>query len=303
MVTQAFLTGDVGAEVAAVAARVRASVVEVKTRGQGAGAGTIWRANGLIVTNHHVLPREQAEVTLADGRSFPAVAVARDERNDLAVLRIPASDLPAARIGDARALRPGDLVLAVGHPVGVNGALTVGVVNHALPAAYDADERPLLAADVLLRPGNSGGPLTDAEGRVVGINAMVANGLALAVPSFLAERLVQHPEGPPVLGIAARDVTLPPAFAAQASASAAVLVTEVSMHSAAERAGLLLGDLLVAWDGQPLEGTGALVRALESYAGGPIQLGVVRGGVPREIVVTSLVEAAAPVERVPALAA
>ena len=194
--------------------------MEVRPRRGGAGAGTIWRQDGIVVTNYHVAGKDRAQVRLADGRTFEGRVVAFDARNDLAVLSIPASNLPAAEIGDARRLRPGELVLAVGHPYGVRNAVTVGVVNSALPdsprggagegspepapaaagAAAGARERnrlwrwgqgrELVMADVLLGPGNSGGPLVDARGRVVGINAMVGNGLALAVPSHLVQRLL-----------------------------------------------------------------------------------------------------------------
>jgi serine protease Do len=189
-------SGDLGEAAAAVAERVCLSVVEVRLPGRGVGAGTVWRPDGTILTNHHVVPGERAEVRLAGGRIFPAYVVARDPQNDLAVLRVPASDLPAATIGDARALRVGELVLAVGHPFGLRGAVTVGVVSETL-WQDPGGSRELIRADVLLGPGNSGGPLTDALGRVVGINAMVGGGLALAVPSHLADRLLERAQTAP----------------------------------------------------------------------------------------------------------
>ncbi len=128
-----FMASEVGGAAAGVAERVRESVVEVRPRRGGAGAGTIWRQDGIVVTNYHVAGKDRAQVRLADGRTFEGRVVAFDARNDLAVLSIPASNLPAAEIGDARRLRPGELVLAVGHPYGVRNAVTVGVVNSALP--------------------------------------------------------------------------------------------------------------------------------------------------------------------------
>ncbi|MGH2355508.1 MAG: S1C family serine protease, partial [Chloroflexota bacterium] len=238
------------------------------------------------------------------GRPLPAVVVAHDARNDLAVLQAEAHDLPAATIGDARALRPGELVLAVGHPYGVRNALTIGVVSSALPQRRDgvpqapggvpADrarlwqwgrERELICADVLLGPGNSGGPLADARGQVVGLNAMVANRLALAVPSHLVERLLARRGAPPVLGIGAQEVMLPQALAARAGVAAgwAVLVVEVEPGSPAERAGLLLGDVLVAADGRTLDGAGGLLAALEAHLAGAVQVTLLRGGVVREL--------------------
>ena len=269
-----------------VAARVRTSVAEVRTRGAGTGAGTIWRRDGMVVTNHHVVARDRAEVVLADGRAFAATVRARDPRNDLAVLQVDARDLPAAPVGDARRLRPGELVLAVGHPFGVTGALTIGVVHQALPArGYQYGEqgqRELVQADVLLGPGNSGGPLVDAVGRVVGINAMVYGGLALAVPSHLASRLVAHPEGPPVLGVAVQAARLAPAQQAAATEAGLgsghnVLVLGVEEDSAAESAGVLPGDVLLSLGGLRLDTLDALPEALAATAGTPAPLVVLRG--------------------------
>src|SRR5438128_387852 len=102
-----------GAAAVEVAEQIWASVVQVTTNGHGAGAGTIWRSDGIVVTNHHVAPGQTATVVLADTRSYPARAIARDPANDLAVLKVEARDLPAVAVGDPRALRPGEIVLAV----------------------------------------------------------------------------------------------------------------------------------------------------------------------------------------------
>jgi S1-C subfamily serine protease len=274
-------------------------VVEVRTRGAGAGAGTIWRPDGTIVTNHHVVPGDRAQVTLADGRTVPARVTARDPYDDLAVLEIDANGggLPALAAGDARALRAGELVLAVGHPFGVRGAVTIGIVSRPLASGRPSGRsrrdggRELLRADVLLGPGNSGGPLVDARGRVVGINAMVHGGLALAVPAHVAERLIGGGRRDrPVLGIEARPVELPPIQAAAARRAAvppdhpgdrtpagAVLVVGVEPGGPADRAGIALGDVLVAVDQQVVDGTEALLDALERHGGGPIRVRLLRG--------------------------
>ena len=297
-----FMASEVGGAAAGVAERVRESVVEVRPRRGGAGAGTIWRQDGIVVTNYHVAGKDRAQVRLADGRTFEGRVVAFDARNDLAVLSIPASNLPAAEIGDARRLRPGELVLAVGHPYGVRNAVTVGVVNSALPdsprggageggpepapaaKAAGARERnrlwrwgqgrELVMADVLLGPGNSGGPLVDARGRVVGINAMVGNGLALAVPSHLVQRLLVRQGEPLRLGVSVQDVLLPAPLAALAAVApgAAPMVVETAPGSPAAQAGLLLGDILVAVDGVALDGSGGLLNALEAHGEGAVSL-------------------------------
>jgi len=282
-------TGQLGAATAELVEQVRVGVAEVRTRGGGAGAGTIWRRDGTIVTNHHVVPRDEAHVTLADGRSFAGAVVARDPRNDLAVVKVTATDLPAVTIGDARKLRVGELVLAVGHPFGLRGAATIGVVSSPHEPGEPRQSRELVRADVLLGPGNSGGPLTDARGRVVGINAMVTGGLALAVPSHVAERLLAN-RGSPAhgrLGLGIRDVQLSPAMTARVPRGSGhgALVVAVAEGSAAEHGGLMLGDVLFAVNGRPLGGGQGLLEALASHTGGVLRLGLLRGGVAREVLV------------------
>jgi serine protease Do len=276
---------DVEQALEETATRVRASVVEV--RSGGSGAGTVWRREGLIVTNHHVAGRDQADVILADGRNYRATVTARDPQNDLAVLRVPALDLLPATIGDARTLRPGELVLAVGHPFGVRGALTVGVVSNAHRPVGQDRSRELVVADVRLGPGNSGGPLTDAWGRVVGINAMVAGGMALAVPSHLVTRLLGANEERPRLGIEVQDVELAAAQAAQAGDQfrRGVLVAGVRPGGPAEAAGLVVGDVILAVDRQPTPNGGALADVLAQRPSGTLRLLLIRGSVRQDIVV------------------
>jgi len=272
-------------ELAEVVERLRASTVQVRVGGRGAGAGVVWRAPaGVVVTNAHVVGRaSRAAVELADGRVLDAAVTRRDPRRDLAALAVEATDLPrSVTLGDCRALRPGELVLAVGSPWGVPGALSVGVV-HAAPGARAAGRRPArqgrwVLADVRLAPGNSGGPLADARGRVVGVNAMVANGrLALAVPCDEVERFLGGADaGRPTLGISAR-----------AAGAGRLLVLEVAPGGAAERAGLIPGDVLVGAGGRPLESAAALLDALaDAGPGGALALELVRGGVAERRVVT-----------------
>ncbi|HEY3107392.1 MAG TPA: trypsin-like peptidase domain-containing protein [Chloroflexota bacterium] len=274
-----------GAAAVEVAEQVWASVVQVSTNGHGAGAGTIWRSDGVVVTNHHVAPGETATVTLADTRSYPARAIARDPANDLAVLKIDARDLPAVTVGDPRALRPGEIVLAVGHPFGVKNAVTVGLVTEALRRGERG--RELIQADVLLGPGNSGGPLANARGQVVGINAMVAGGLGLAVPSYLVAPLLVPQEERPVLGVRVQAAELTPAMAARLGVAAgpALVVAAVGDGSPAERAGVQLGDVLLALGGERLRGPDDLVGALAGSLAGPIRLSLLRGGRPLEVIV------------------
>jgi serine protease Do len=244
-----------------VAERLRRSTVQVQT-GQGgpawgAGSGVIWDADGLIITNAHVAREKTARVELWDGRSFPATVVTRDPRRDLASLRIEAGGLPAATAGDSGALRVGELVVAVGNPLGFIGALTTGVV-HALTARW-------VHADVRLAPGNSGGPLADARARVIGINTMIAGGLALAVPSNSITRFLRRGAQGIGLGVVVRPVPQ------------GILVLEVVPGSPAERSSLLIGDLLVGVNGRSLRSLDELGEAIQGAQGGVLKLQFLRG--------------------------
>jgi serine protease Do len=178
-------------EVTALVERLRRSVVVVRD-GYGHGSGVIWESDGLIVTNHHVVGHEAAEVELADGRRLTARVVGRDPRHDLAALAVRASGLDTAPVGDARKLRVGELILALGNPLGVRGTATLGIVSADGNGTWMGHaRRELLQADVALAPGNSGGPLADTAGRVVGIASMIlAPGIAVAVPSHVVRRFV-----------------------------------------------------------------------------------------------------------------
>ena len=176
------------AALADVAGRLARVTVQVHSGGRGAGAGVIWRRSGLVVTNAHVATGARAEVVLPDGRALPARVLARDPRRDAALLTVPAGDLEPALRADARGLRAGELVVALGHPLGVAYATALGVVHRTPTGA--AGPAGWLHADIRLAPGNSGGPLADAWGRVVGINAMIVGGLGIAVPTHVVEAFV-----------------------------------------------------------------------------------------------------------------
>jgi serine protease Do len=149
-------------------------------RGSHAGTGVVWHPDGLVVTNAHVATRGHYSVTLPSGDRVDGDVIARDPKADLAALTIPVRGLPAAPLGEAAALRPGSLVLALGHPLGVANALALGIVHHVVRDS--AGDARWIAADIRLAPGNSGGPLVDASGRLVGINAMIVSGLGAAIP-------------------------------------------------------------------------------------------------------------------------
>jgi serine protease Do len=184
-------------EMATVIERVRRSLVEIKNGHGGVGAGTIWHPDGLIITNAHVVGRHALRVSLADGRTLPARLLAHDAQLDLAALAVEANALPTIELGRSQRLQPGQWVLAVGHPWGVPGAVTAGVIIGLGPHPEGIlPRRDLIQVNLPLRPGHSGGPLVDARGRLVGINAMM-NGpeVGLAVPVHEAKRFLRRALG------------------------------------------------------------------------------------------------------------
>lgn len=178
---------------------LRRVTVQVRTRRAGIGAGVVWDARGLVVTNAHVVHGDQVTVELEDGRAVPATLIGRDRRRDLAALLLgEPTGLASAVRRDPLSLQAGELAIAVGHPGGQVGAAALGVIHAAHPGA--AERRPSwIRADVRLAPGFSGGPLGDAAGRVLGINTLIQRGLAFAVPASVIERWVRgvwSPAGP-----------------------------------------------------------------------------------------------------------
>jgi serine protease Do len=214
-----------------IAERLRRSTVQVFVGPKGSGSGVVWSAGGLILTNAHVAREPAAQVVLWDGRRLDASLVARDPRRDLAALRIPVEGLEAATPGDSATLRPGELVMAIGNPFGFAGALSTGVV-HSIGVLPGMGRERWIRADVRLAPGNSGGPLANAQGQVVGINTAIVNGLGVAAPvSAMVD--FAHRGGPPTLGVTVRPLPL------------GLMLLEVAAGGAAAAASLRAGDVLL----------------------------------------------------------
>jgi len=170
--------------------RLRRVTVQVRAGPRSTGGGIVWRRQGLIVTNAHVATGSSFEVVLPNDRAVRARLVARDPERDLAALELSPGDHEPAVRADARGLRTGELVVAVGHPHGVAYAAALGLVHR--PPTGGRGPAAWLQADIRLAPGNSGGPLADAAGRVVGINAMIVYGLGFAVPTHMVESFVDR---------------------------------------------------------------------------------------------------------------
>ena len=261
-----------------VAERVRRSTVLVQPGGKGAGSGVVWSADGLVVTNAHVLRGSHVEVGLWDGREFPAEVTARDERRDLAALRINASELHVAEIGNSAKLRAGELAIAVGNPLGFLGALTTGVV-HTIGPFNGLGARHWVQADVRLAPGNSGGPLADTQGRVIGINTMVAGRLALAIPSNDVMHFLtcESGGGETLLGVTVTPVRLPRGNGRLFG----LVVLGIASGSPAENASLLLGDILLGTGEAAFEFARDLGEAVHKQQGGVLRLEFLRGDYAR----------------------
>ncbi|MBD2099897.1 S1C family serine protease [Leptolyngbya sp. FACHB-261] len=250
---QAHLTQALGL----AAEQLRRVTVRVGNEGSG-GSGIIWRSDGLVITNAHVIRGVQTTVQLWDGRSFTAKVTAQDSHLDLAALQIAAADLPVATIGQVDALRVGDLVLAVGNPLGLKGAIALGVVQ----AKPDLSRSAWVQADIRLAPGNSGGPLANAQGAVIGVNTMIADGLALAVPSTVVEQFLSELRSGNrlTLGIQA----LPVQVSSGRKASWGLLILAISPGSATAAADLLIGDVLLGVEGRRFSSPNDLVKILRS---------------------------------------
>jgi serine protease Do len=200
------LLRQIDLDLSEVVAQTRRSLVEISNGRRGHGAGTIWHPDGLIVTNAHVVHVQSPQVTLPDGRKVPAKLLAHEPALDVAVLKVDVSGLPTVTVGDSTRLRAGEWVLALGHPWGVEGAATGGIVIGVgsdwpeLPRPTRGDPRvshsqpggEWLVASLHLRPGHSGGPMVDAQGRLVGINTMIAGpGVGVAVPVHVVKRFLK----------------------------------------------------------------------------------------------------------------
>jgi S1-C subfamily serine protease len=269
--------------------------------GGGSGSAVAFTPDGFLVTNAHVVAgAERGTATFVDGDELRFEVVGRDPLSDLAVVRAAGTDLPAAPFGDAARLRVGQLVVAIGNPLGFGGSVTAGVVS-ALGrslAARDGQASRLvenvIQTDAALNPGNSGGALADIRGRVVGINTAVAGiGLGLAVPIDAATRLIiaalmrDGRVRRAYLGIVGGTRRLPAQLAERIGRPAALEVVQLLDGSPAAAAGVRAGDLIVSLDGRPIAGVGDLQRSLVGdLVGRSVEVTLERDGVLAELAIT-----------------
>jgi len=260
-----------------IAEKLRRSTVHVRAGRRGQGSGIIVGPGGLIVTNAHVATLGRVDVQFWDGVRSGADLLLSDAGRDLAILQVSRSGLPAAVLADSDRLRVGELVIAVGNPFGFTGALTTGVI-HAIGPVPNLGPWNWIQADVQLAPGNSGGPLANARGEVAGINTMIAGGVALAIPSNSVSRLLSRRQSPAPLGVVVRSVQI----AVMGRARLGLAILEVCTSSAAARASLMRGDIVIGIEGGDFETMEDFERALEGAGERTVRLQFLRGD-PRKI--------------------
>jgi len=259
---------------------------------QGVGTGFIIDASGLIVTNNHVAGRASSiVVTLADGRKFPAKLLGADEKTDLALLKIESKQpLPFVSFGDASKIRVGQPVMAVGNPFGLGGTVTTGIVSARGRDIQSGPFDDYIQTDAAINKGNSGGPLFDVDGKVIGINTAIFSptggsiGLGFAIPASLAEPVIaQLKEHGKVargqLGVRLQPVTQDIADSLSLKSTDGALVAGVMPDSAALKAGIKDGDVILTVDGKDVKSLRDLTRMVAAVApGGSVSLGVWRDG-------------------------
>ena len=280
------------------------NVAHRRSRGRfvmGTGSAVVFTDDGFLLTNAHVVGHSDAgTASFADGTTTPFHVIGADPLSDLAVVRADGPTPPPARLGEADALRVGQLVVAVGNPLGLTGSVTAGVVSalgRSLPASAGRATRVIddvVQTDATLHPGSSGGALATADGTVVGINTAIADvGLGLAIPvngtsrqiitTLLSDGRVRRA----YLGLAGTPAPLPPLLRARTGRSTGLRIVEVVPASPAARAGLRDGDLLVTAHGEPVTSAQALQRLmLEDAIGRPLALTALRGDALVDVIAT-----------------
>ena len=270
-------------------------------KGQGVGTGFIVDASGIIVTNHHVVGKaESITVTLSDGRKLPAKLLGGDDKTDLAVLKVESDKaLPFVSFGDATKIRVGQAVMAVGNPFGLGGTVTTGIVSARGRDIHSGPFDDYIQTDAAINRGNSGGPLFDMDGKVIGINTAIFSptggniGLGFAIPASLAEPVVAELKSKGrvergLLGVQIQPVTAELAQSLSMSGDKGALVAQVQPDSPALAAGILSGDVIKSVDGKQVDGIKELTRMISAMKpGSSVKLGVWRDG--KDMTVTAKV--------------
>ncbi|MEM7716067.1 MAG: trypsin-like peptidase domain-containing protein [Cyanobacteria bacterium P01_A01_bin.68] len=264
---------NISTELTDIAQKIRKSSVKIHSGNTGFGSGVIWKSDGLIITNAHVATSKKLTVELSDRREFTAIRTKIDPTRDLAALKIDTDNLKfklnSATIGDSNKLRVGEIALAVGNPLGDNNAVTTGIISQI--------QRNSIISDIQLFPGNSGGAMTDASGRVIGINTMIAYGLSVAISSNTVERFLEsaHKISSRKLGV----ILKPLITGTNRQATLGLLVLSVNHQSHAEAMGIQIGDIIFGCSGRLFRQTDDLTNYLQLVDNKEsLQLQILRGG-------------------------
>jgi len=274
--------------------RISPAVVNIEVRSpvRGGGSGFVFTSNGYVITNSHVVHNATLiDVTLADGRKFPADVVGDDPHTDVAVIRMDTKDLSPAPLGNSQSIQPGQLVVAIGNPYGFQATVTAGVVS-ALGRSLRSQSGRLIdgviQTDAALNPGNSGGPLVNSRGEVIGVNTAIilaAQGICFAIPintaKFVAGELIRRGKiRRAYLGVAGQDVPVHQRLRRYygLTQEKGILIIGIEKDSPAKKTGLLEGDILIHVNRQAVSGIDDLHRLLtEESIGRPVALTVLRG--------------------------
>ena len=267
-------------------------------RGRGMGSGFIISNDGYVLTNHHVIDgAESVKVKLSDRREFTAKVVGSDAQYDVALLKIEGRNLPTVRVGDSNTLKPGQWVVAIGSPFGLDHSVTAGIVSALGRSTGGQEQRyvPFIQTDVAINQGNSGGPLLNTRGEVVGINSQIFSasggymGISFAIPIDLAMNAVEQIKktghvSRGQLGVAVQEITPDRAKGFGLPNTGGALVSDVTAGSAAAKAGLQVGDVITSVDGKTVGTSSDLPPLIGTLApGSKVALGVVRDGKPRTV--------------------
>ena len=275
------------------------AVVKIEAA-QGGGSGVLFTPDGLILTNSHVVEKSaRVTVVMTDGRSMQADLIGQDADTDLAVIRVDGSALPFATLGDSRAVRVGQIAIAIGNPYGFHHSVTAGVVSALGRSLRSRSGRlmdDIIQTDAALNPGNSGGPLVTTRGQVIGVNTatiLPAQGLCFAIASntarFVAARLIRDGRiRRSYIGLAGQTVPIPRAVARenQLAVTSGVFIASIEPGSPAAVAGLKDGDVVIAFAGVPVTGIDDLHRLLtDERIGAPTMVTILRAARRRQMTI------------------
>jgi S1-C subfamily serine protease len=289
-----------------VADKVSQSVVSVHSRTRGNGSGVVWSSDGLIVTCSHIVKKlDELEVSLSNGKPFPAKVIGNDPYSDIALLKIQANgknesiSLNPIEIGDSENLRAGQFVLALANPYGQYPSITEGIITSERSSLggsqWGAITDNIVITDARLNPGYSGGPLVDVEGKMIGLNAAYFSSRGIAIRASKVRNITEQLAKDGVikiayLGIVTDEISIPSEIGAQLEPSQeeGLILLSVEKDSAAKKAGLLMGDIIVKFDDEPITNIHDLRRQLlkQDVIGKSVKIVIIRGEKKSELTLT-----------------